>query len=222
MKKSFVIYNNWAQMIEELAPDMAGELIKTICHYALTGEVREADQTVQAIFSSIRPIMDQDAAKYEAKVERIRKLNETKSERNRDDIVTKSTRNRDEIVGVNVNDNVNVNVYKYILTLYSETCVSFPRVQSLSEARKKAIKARLNNYSVDDFKKLFEMAEQSDFLKGKNDRNWIASFDWLIKDANMAKVLDGNYANRKKKTKAPDFPQNDYDFAELEKQLISN
>lgn len=86
--------------------------------------------------------------------------------------------------------------YKRIVAMYNETCVSFPRVSKLSDARKKAIKARLNTYSLEDFKKLFEEAETSDFLKGKNARNWQASFDWLIKDANMVKVLDGNYRNK--------------------------
>jgi predicted phage replisome organizer len=86
--------------------------------------------------------------------------------------------------------------YKNIVAMYNETCVSFPKVSKLSDARKKAIKARLNTYSLEDFKKLFEEAEASDFLKGKNARNWQASFDWLIKDANMVKVLDGNYRNK--------------------------
>ena len=83
--------------------------------------------------------------------------------------------------------------YQRIVDMYNDTCVSFPKVHSLSDARKKAIKARLNTYSVYDFKILFKKAESSDFLKGKNARNWSANFDWLIKDANMAKVLDGNY-----------------------------
>lgn len=87
--------------------------------------------------------------------------------------------------------------YKKIVAMYNETCVSFPKVSKISDARKKAIKARLNTYSLEDFKKLFEEAEASDFLKGKNARNWQASFDWLIKDANMAKVLDGNFKNAK-------------------------
>lgn len=89
--------------------------------------------------------------------------------------------------------------YKKIVAMYNETCVSFPKVSKLSEQRKKAIKARLNTYSLKDFKKLFEEAESSNFLKGKNARNWTASFDWLIKDANMVKVLDGNYKNRTSK-----------------------
>lgn len=88
--------------------------------------------------------------------------------------------------------------YKRIQTLFNTTCRSYPAVFSLSEARKKAIKARYNaGYTYDDFDRLFEAAEASDFLKGKNDRGWTANFDWLIKDSNMAKVLDGNYQNNK-------------------------
>ena len=64
----------------------------------------------------------------------------------------------------------------------------------MSDARKKAISARLKTgYTLDDFQTLFEKAEASDFLKGANKRNWSATFDWLICDSNMAKVLDGNY-----------------------------
>ena len=85
---------------------------------------------------------------------------------------------------------------KQVVDLYHSICISFPAVKALSDARKKAIKARLKTYSIDDFKTLFEKAEASSFLKGSNDRNWSASFDWLIKDANMAKVIDGNYDNR--------------------------
>lgn len=86
--------------------------------------------------------------------------------------------------------------YKGIVATFNSVCVSFPSVRALSDARKKAIKARLNNYSVEDFKTLFEKAEASSFLKGKNSSNWSATFDWLIKDSNMAKVLDGNYDDR--------------------------
>lgn len=85
--------------------------------------------------------------------------------------------------------------YQLIADMYNDTCVSFPKLTKLSEARKKAIRARLKTYSINDFKKLFELAESSSFLKGQNNRNWSATFDWLIKDTNMAKVLDGNYAD---------------------------
>lgn len=85
--------------------------------------------------------------------------------------------------------------YQEIVDMYNDTCVSFPQLKALSDARKKAIKARLKTYSLDDFKLMFTKAEASSFLKGGNDRNWSATFDWMLKDANMAKILDGNYDN---------------------------
>ena len=82
-----------------------------------------------------------------------------------------------------------------VVDLYHNICVSYPRIRSLSDARKKAIKARLKSYSLDDFKTLFENAESSSFLKG-TEGGWKASFDWLIKEANMLKVLEGNYTDK--------------------------
>lgn len=86
-----------------------------------------------------------------------------------------------------------------IVDAYHSICVSFPKVRTLTENRKKALNARLRTgYTLEDFQRLFEMAERSDFLKGKNNRNWSADFDWLIKDANMAKVLEGKYENKER------------------------
>ena len=122
--------------------------------------------------------------------------------------------------------------YQHIADMYNEICISFPSVKSLSDARKKAIKARMNTYSVDDFKTCFEKAESSDFLKGGNDRNWTANFDWLIKDANMAKVLDGNYDNKQRasgrkevvphwmKKDMNNFERRQYDMDDLEGKLL--
>lgn len=84
--------------------------------------------------------------------------------------------------------------YQKIVNMYNDTCVSFPRLKTLSDSRKKSIKARFNSgYTYEDFENLFKKAENSNFLKGANSKNWSATFDWLIKDSNMAKVLDGNY-----------------------------
>ena len=105
------------------------------------------------------------------------------------------------------------NNYQLIADMYNNTCVSFPRLTKLSDNRKKAIKARLKKYSLDEIKRVFELAEQSDFLKGNNNRNWSASFDWLMNDTNMAKVLDGNYNNRTRSsppTGATDFSKFEY------------
>lgn len=122
---------------------------------------------------------------------------------------------------------------KHIVNLYHTICVSYPKVKTLSDARKKAINARLKCYSIDDFKTLFEKAEASDFLKGSNDRDWSANFDWLIKDANMAKIIDGNYDNKDKlhagsskkdspasKNRFNNFTPRQYDCDSLEGMLL--
>lgn len=116
------------------------------------------------------------------------------------------------------NNNININSinnnresidYRLIADMYNETCVSLPNITKLSDARKKAIKARLNKYSVDDLHKAFEKAEASNFLKGGNERNWQASFDWIMKDANLAKILDGNYDNKQKEVNKSLHPEYD-------------
>lgn len=86
--------------------------------------------------------------------------------------------------------------YKAVVDSYNSLCKSFPKVNKLSERRRKAIKARLKEYSLAELEKAFTLAEESEFLKGANNRNWMASFDWIISDSNLPKVLEGKYANR--------------------------
>lgn len=94
--------------------------------------------------------------------------------------------------------------YQHIADMYNEICISFPRVTSLSEKRKQAIKARLKTYTIEQFKEMFTKAEASSFLKGKNKRDWQANFDWMLKDGNFAKILDGNYDDAKSAETKPD------------------
>lgn len=107
----------------------------------------------------------------------------------------KETKNNNTTIN-NIKNNID---YQLIADMYNSTCISFPKLTKLSDKRKRTIRARFNQgYTVEDFKRLFELAEGSNFLKGVNGRSWSASFDWLISDANMAKTLDGNYSDRRK------------------------
>ena len=86
--------------------------------------------------------------------------------------------------------------YNVVVDDYNRICSNLPKVTALSDARKNAIKARINKYGCVGVIKAFRKASESDFLNGANGRNWRANFDWIMKDANMAKILDGNYDNR--------------------------
>lgn len=148
------------------------------------------------------------------------KSNVSKADKNNKDKDNKDKENKENVT------------CKQVVDLFHSICTSYPSVKTLSEARKKDIKARLKAYSIDDFRTLFEKAEASAFLKGSNDWNWTANFDWLIKDANMAKVIDGNYDNKGRTEQVPsymknkgsfyDFEQRNYDYTALEKQLTEN
>lgn len=85
--------------------------------------------------------------------------------------------------------------FKQITDLYHAICVSYPKLRKVSANRKKAIAARWKEYdqNFDTFRELFELAEASPFLKGRNSRNWTADFNWLMNSENMAKVLEGKY-----------------------------
>ena len=87
--------------------------------------------------------------------------------------------------------------YQGIVDDYNKTCTSLPKCTKLSDTRRKAIEARLRSYTREEIHRAFALAQESEFMTGRNDRKWTASFDWIMKDANMAKILDGNYNNRK-------------------------
>ena len=106
--------------------------------------------------------------------------------------------------------------------MFNKICCSFGRVKNITKSRAEIITDSLKTYSLDDFKKVFEKAEQSDFLKGNNSRNWSANFDWLIKEDNMAKVLEGKYDKNKQSNKFCDFPQRQYDFSNDKELIIKN
>jgi len=72
-------------------------------------------------------------------------------------------------------------------------------VQALTNSRREHIAARFKQFKgvSDTFITLFRKTEESDFLKGKNDRGWKADFEWLMKnETNAVKVLEGKYANK--------------------------
>jgi hypothetical protein len=93
---------------------------------------------------------------------------------------------------------ISKDIVKEVIDLYHSICVSLPSIRTVTEKRKTTIQARLKTYSLEDFKSLFEKAENSSFLKGVNKSGWNATFDWLINEANMTKVLEDSYLDKPK------------------------
>lgn len=88
--------------------------------------------------------------------------------------------------------------YDAIVKCWNETNPTLSSVRMLNDDRKKQIRKLLasNNATVDDLMKAIKIISMSSFCQGKNDRNWRASFDWLIKDTKscFSRLFEGVYA----------------------------
>lgn len=73
--------------------------------------------------------------------------------------------------------------------------IGFPIVQKLTDARRTAVKARLRQYSIDDFVTVFAKIRGSPFLRGEvGQQGWKgARFDWTMNERNFLKIYEGNY-----------------------------
>ena len=124
-------------------------------------------------------------------------------------------------------NNINMSItYQSVIDLYHQICKSYPHLRKPSTSRQNRINARLKNYCFDDFKLLFEKAEASEFLRGNNDRKWSATFDWLMNENNMLKVLEGNYDNKSSESKKAanqfnNFSQRDQDLKSIEQAMLN-
>ncbi len=101
---------------------------------------------------------------------------------------------------------------RQVVDLFNEICVSLAPVKQLTAKRSEVIEQALRTYSLDDYRRCFEVAEASSFIKGDNSRGWVATFDWLILEDNMTKVLEGNYTDRPKSSPALDSLSSSYDY----------
>jgi len=117
--------------------------------------------------------------------------------------------------------------YETIKELFNKCCTSFSKVTMLTVKRKTMILRLWDNMgkAVENFEKVFLLAEESDFLSGRQG-SWRASFDWLLKEEKFVAVLEGAYANRSSKEKESGIqPKNkftamyshNWGFEELEK-----
>lgn len=207
----FTFFSSYYEALRPLPDEDRLLLYDAIFDYAFQGEeTQEMTVYSKSLFTLLKPHIDSSIQYRQKQSENGAKGGRPKSQNKPNENPNESQDNPNKNINKNKNMNMNMNEnttgektarvsvpYEKIKNLYNEICVSFPKCTKLSEARKKAIRARFSSgMTEDDFRTLFEKAEASDFLKGKNNNHWKASFDWLICDANMTKTIDGNYDNK--------------------------
>ena len=66
----------------------------------------------------------------------------------------------------------------------------------IDDKRKKTINNLFKEYSVEELLQAIDKIHISKFMQGDNKNKWQVTFDWLIKKANLLKVLEGNYDDK--------------------------
>jgi hypothetical protein len=93
--------------------------------------------------------------------------------------------------------------------------VGLPRCIHLSAKREAHCARRLSEQPVAYWEQVIVRIHASSFCRGVNDRGWVATFDWLVANAdNAIKVLEGKYDDRAPKAtvrtsaeQPPDYPE---------------
>lgn len=109
--------------------------------------------------------------------------------------------------------------YSKLLEFFNQTISEsgsvIKEIRQLTERRKLAIQARARENGKESLMEVIKQAAKSDFLNGRNDRGWVADFDWLMRPNNFVKVLEGNYNNnsndRRRGTEVTAASPEDYD-----------
>ena len=82
----------------------------------------------------------------------------------------------------------------FIFKLWNDKCRDLPKASSYTAKRRTAANARWKENPDENFWiKAMDLVFQSDFLLGKNSRNWRANLDWFLRPGNAEKLHEGQY-----------------------------
>lgn len=91
------------------------------------------------------------------------------------------------------------NVCDEIISKYNAICTNLSKVIKSTDKRGKAIKAFLKQMTIEEFENACKIANETDFLVGKNEKGWRADFDFIIKPDNAIRIIEGKYGKAKLK-----------------------
>jgi hypothetical protein len=85
-----------------------------------------------------------------------------------------------------------------IVALYHEELPELPQVRKWTAKRQEHLRARWREdeerQSLDWWRSYFQSVSASDFLMGRNGKGWKCDLEWLVKESNLVKVIEGRYA----------------------------
>lgn len=235
-RDSVVFYRSFYEAIKELPPDEFKRSVSAILDYGLNGAEPATNGIERTIYLLTKPQIDANNKRYEngkrggrkpssnqsaTECESNNNHDVTKAEPNRNQTITKTEPNVN--VNVNVNDNVNINtsctadaeaLFERLWSLYpnkrGKGQVSKAKKRHLLDIGYEQLERAINRYKAD--------LARDTWRKAQNGSTFFNS--------GHVDYLDANYVEpepvKQPKSKWGPSEQHSYDFAALEKELLSN
>lgn len=235
-KNSFVMYTEYLKHIQKLSMEQRGELFTAILSYAAGDDVQELDAAADMAFGFIRERMDRDSAAYMEKVEKRREAGKLGGRPKANGFSEKQTKakkangfskkqNNPDTVTDNVTDTVtdNKNTLADAKALFERLWKMYPNKKGkgqVSDTQKKRLLAIGESTLVKAIERYsLELQKDADWRKPQYGSTFFNS--------GYVDYLDGNYVPGKpqaerKKSSFNNFEQRQYDYDDLERQLLNS
>ena len=226
MRDSIVFYRSFYEAIKDLPPEDFKQSVKALMEYGLNEvELKEVSGVAKAIFIMAKPQIDKNNKRYENGSKGGRKPNDNQTVTKPKPRQNQNRTNVEPNVNDNVNDNVNVNDKKSFAPDDESPCAG---KFLLNDATEYAV----SENDVVIYQQLYPGIDVRQELrnieawclsnpKNRKTRNGAKRFlnSWLSRSQNGARKETAQMAT---KNKFNNFNQRQYDYDELEKQLLNS
>lgn len=213
-KNTILFHKDWQPLINSLPQDAQIEFWQLFMAYEPNNKPNIINPIVVPIWTFIQSQLDKFNSNYEQNVIDRNRVNGAKggrpkkSQENPNNPMglneTQKTLNKNK--NINKNENINNNIeegkpsptsekidYDSFVNFYNGTCTNLPKVIKLTQSRKNAIRIILKKFNKKEIAEGLKIANETDFLIGNNKRGWKADFDFIIKENNLTKIIEGSY-----------------------------
>lgn len=219
MRKSFVFYRSFYEAIKDLPRDIQGEIYTAIMEYGLNGnETENLKPVARSIFTLIKPNLEANIKRYENGCKSNGRPKKTEEKPKENQNITKPEPDKDVDVDKDYDKDKDVNDltqeelscesvvkkegeklnYQAIVDEFNATLSPpLPRVVVVSDARRRAMKARITEHGLEAIKTVYANVLHSKFLRGESENGWKCHFDWIFNPRNFIKILEGSYADNR-------------------------
>lgn len=224
-RETFVFHRDWYEALKSFPADVRLEVIDAIMSCVFEKEKKELSSVAKACMSFIEPVINRDLDKYMSVCQRNRKNGKYGGRPRKQEtqlVLEKTQKTQDNPKNLDHdNDHDNDNIDKESINIDSSSessdalaknekidfCKlgvffnksmnnkSIPKIRGMTKKRKTFIMARMREYGKRSIFSVITKAAESCFLNGRNNRGFVANFDWMFLPNNFPKILEGNYDN---------------------------